>query len=612
MKKQMVIAFALAAACCAFFACNGQRAAEQTAPPALQPTSAPVSDGTGYTPAPSPPPSEAPELSLEGNMSGVLYYNLDMFGVERDGIEFDDEEQEAVFDLFLMSTRFTVEYVSRTEKYAEVRFAYPFMQGIIFNACHDVLVSETTSDTAVLLDHIYDRLLIGMDNSAETTFRKLLRLRLEESDGKLRIIDGGEILDSFFEENFFEPYGQYFSPEAIGIYRAELPYRIDLVGSGDTLPGGVAEADAQEVTEENIGIFSSSINTIAEGADYECTEGFSLDIDGDGAGEIVWISSQYGLVIFRNEKVVAASRPDEWMANWERNAFGASDFGEYVPAELIIVDSDADDGRLEIIVRIRETSSSGAGGEYYVFGYDGGGGLTSKKLLDYGDGKQYTGLMCSGSCLAVETYVNIMGFRYMQINAVIDENLCLTGLDGGGIFSSHSIDTIVFDGYADRLVSDGLMNAYGESSAVLTMPLNCTRLSLDGSDPAAVTLPVGTVLTPISASNKLVLNGGGIADIRPIAWTEGSYPSAEDYAARCRSGVITFRAENGDIYSVDVEIVPSRSIDLSALNIGAVLAPGRYYYPESVYIGGIEQNTLFAPLDYNGYFSYWQRAMGIN
>ena len=612
MKKLLIIGFALVMMSCAFIACNREHAAEQPYITSAPSSQTPVWNEGDSVPSPRPTPAGTEELSLDGNMSGILYYNLDLFRVDRGSIGFDDEKQEVLFDLFLMSTKYSVESIDRAMGYMEVNFVHPFMPDMIFDACYDVLISETTSDTAVLLDHIYERLLIGMDNVSANTQCEAYRFPLTEKEGKLCVAEESYVMDRFFEENFFAPYIRYFNPETIEGYRAEYPYEIDLVGNKDTLLGGVMEADSLEVTEDNIEIFSSSINTVEGNGNYECTEGFSLDINGDGGKEVVWISSEYGLVIFRNEKAIAASRPDEWMRNWERSAYGTSEFGTYMPAELIIVDSDKADERIEIIVRIRDTGSSEAGGEYYVFSYDGNNSLASKKLLDYGDGKPYTGLMCTGSCLAVETYVNIMGFRYMQINAVIDEELGLTGLDGGGIFSSHTIETIIFNGYADRLANNGLTSAYSESSAVLTMPLSCTKLSLDESDPVTVTLPAGTVLTPISASNKLALSGGGLADTRPIVWTEGSYPSAEDYAARCRSGIITFRTENGDVYSVSVEIVPSRSIDLSALNIGAALATGRYYYPESVYIGGIEQNTLFAPLNYIGYFSYWQRMMQID
>lgn len=609
MKKLLIIGFALVLMSCAFFACYREGTEEQPMITPELPSPTPVRDEEDLPP--SPVPTEKQELSFEGNASGILYYNLDIFGVDRLGMEFEDEKQEALFDIFTMSTTYTVNSIDAENGVMDVVFLYPSMPDVILEACRDVLASETTSDTAVLLDHIYDRLLIGMENAAANKSSEAYRFPVTVRGDKLCISEGSNAAESFFEARFFTPYSSYFNPEAVAEYRAEYPYEIDLVGDEALLLGGVIEADALEITEANIEIFSSPINTVAGNGNYECTEGFSLDINGDGGSEVLWISSEYGLVIFKDEKAIAASRPDDWLKNWERSAYGISEFGTYMPAELIIVDSDREDARLEIIVRIRETGSPEAGGEYYVFGYDGNNSLTSKKLLDYGDGKPYTGLMCTGSCLAVETYVNIMGFRYMQINAVIDGELGLTGLDGGGIFSSHTIETIIFNGYADRLANDGLTSAYSESSAVLAMPLSCTKLSLDEGEPEAVVLPAGTVLTPVSASNKLALSGGGLADIRPIAWTEGGYPSAEDYAARCRSGIITFRTENGDIYSVSVEIVPSRSIDLSGLNIGATLASGRYYYPESVYIGGIEQNTLFAPLNYSAYFGYWQRTMGI-
>ena len=183
MKKLLIIGFALVMMSCAFIACNREQAAEQPYITSAPSSQTPVWNEGDSVPSPRPTPAGTEELSLDGNMSGILYYNLDLFRVDRGSIGFDDEKQEVLFDLFLMSTKYSVESIDRAMGYMEVNFVHPFMPDMIFDACYDVLISETTSDTAVLLDHIYERLLIGMDNVSANTQCEAYRFPLTEKDG---------------------------------------------------------------------------------------------------------------------------------------------------------------------------------------------------------------------------------------------------------------------------------------------------------------------------------------------------------------------------------------------------------------------------------------------
>ena len=82
-----------------------------------------------------------------------------------------------------------------------------------------------------------------------------------------------------------------------------------------------------------------------------------------------------------------------------------------------------------------------------------------------------------------------------------------------------------------------------------------------------------------------------------------------------KTGEIVFRDQNGDVYVVRVEITSYPSIDLGYAYFSdksISFEHGQWMYPESIYIGGIEQNVLFGDLDYSAYVQYFRSFLGYD
>lgn len=540
----------------------------------------------------SPNPDDAADNPLDvlnGSKFGILYYNLVQFGVSESELERKSEEEEALLKLFLKCTNFSVTGIDIEKMKASVRFTYPALDSIIPNVLQQTSEKSNLNASGILsmaFAEINDILLQSPESvSADREFNII-----EDASGGYKF--GATTIGSgFIDTAFTIPYIRYMNEEYVSSISNTTPKALYGVSSVNEIQIPAAHPDAYIPSDNSILISECAIE-LADSPDTRSTKPITFDMDNDGIDETIWINSGYGLIIFEGETPRAVNMPQEWRSISESSE--SKDLFEYMhPIHLTVIDSDIDDGCIEIIVCMKSVRTDIVDGSYYVFSYKADEGLRSQKLMDFGQTHQSLGLAVKGNHLAIEVFVNIMGFRYMQLNAKLDpEALKFNYYSNGKLFFKHTVKTVSYTG----------IPIFTESKASLSVPLDCYTVDKTGAADKKITLPIGTVLTPVRASRELDL-GGLLLEQPVIIDNDSSYPTSEDYADRLRKGIIMFRDENGTAYMVDVEITAKPGIELADTNIGDRFMD-EAFYPESIYIGGIEQNILFKNLDYTGYLDY--------
>lgn len=543
-------------------------------------------------------PTEKPSNTLvNGNVSGLVYYSSNLFGLELD-TAFPELEAKAkaILQLYLQCAHYKIISIDETELIARVEMTTPDMEAFIKESIENQIRNNMGYTEDMLLSSVENMLSSCMDTT-DLVMTTAIELKLTPSgDGYDFTEDCG--MKEFISEHFIIPYQNYMCED----YVRELEEILGIVHSEEmTLPETVVKIKTSKPTKDSIFIAETGLSIITHENGKQSTEAYELDIDADGEKETVCITAAEGLVILRNGEVLAEYMPDSWLtvySSW--NPVDLSEFRDLKPEQLIFIDWNVNDDCVEMIVRMRNSRVQGIHGEYYVFRLDAENKLTANCIMSYGEDEPYLGLACKDNHLAIETFVNVMGFRYMQLNATLTDDLELRFYTNGELFYKHTID----------IITDTGIEPFPEQKAVLAVPLICYPFKEGGVEWNAVTLPAGTVLTPVRASCSLNLDGGGLGYAAPI---RGNFDS--DYVPHQRRGEIVFRDQNGDVYVVRVEITSYPSIDLgdayfSDKSIG--FEHGQWMYPESIYIGGIEQNVLFGDLDYSAYVQYFRSFLGYD
>ncbi len=537
------------------------------------------------------------QMLVEGNNTGILYYNLNLFNIDSEELLDLNEQEQILMSLFLKCTLYSIQAVHEDDLTASVEISFPCMEQLMTEVITDTLRKQQLYDAEALKSIAIDELCtrLPFTNETKATTLELKILKDDYTNSYNFSPDCG--MEHFIRENFSSPYSELMNIEYISKQRADIPLQLDGITSINDIPSEITYLPAASAGNDSIFIAEHSMS-ITECNGRTFTNVFSIDLDYDGSDEIICISAEYGLIIFKNGLPYAISMPNAWRTQWGNTFDDISGFGDLTPIHIMIIDSNIDDHKVELIICTRNNEAGDYCGEYYAFSYDPEVGLIGRKLLEYGPTQPYLGISCKGNHLAIETLVNVMGFRYMQINAKLTEDLTLDYYSDGKLLYKHTIDTITHTG----------MPSYTESKAVLAVELECYKLDESGFEEKRVKLPAGSVLTPVRATISLSLDGGGIGYARPIRPLEipadAAYPTAEDYAKHQRTGKIMFRDEYGVAYMVDVEITAHPSIDLHETNLKGQFESGTCFYPESIYIGGIEQNVLFKNLDYSAYLEY--------
>lgn len=545
-----------------------------------------------HDPEASPNPDDAtnnPLDALNGSKFGILYYNLVQFGVSESELERSSEEEEALLKLFLKCTNFSVTGIDTEKMKASVRFTYPALDSII-----PYVLQQTSENVKLDVSNILSMASAEINNvllqSPESVSTDREFDIIEDASGGYKF--GATTIGSgFIDAVFTIPYMRYMNEAYVSSISDTTPKALYGVSSVNEIQSPASHPDTYVPNDNSILISECTIE-LSDDVGTHFTKPITLDMDNDGIDETIWINSGYGLIIFEGETPNAVHMPQEWRSICESSE--GKELFEYMrPIHLTVIDSDIHDGCIEIIVCMKSVRTDIVNGSYYVFSYKTNEGLRSQKLLDFGQTHQSMGLAVKGNHLAIEVFVNIMGFRYMQLNAKLDpEALKFNYYSNGKLFFKHTVKTVSYTG----------IPIFAESKALLAVPLDCYTVDDTGAADKRVTLPIGTVLTPVRASRELDL-GGLLLEQPVIIDNDSSYPTSEDYADRLRKGIIMFRDETGTEYMVDVEITAKPGIELTDTNVGNHFI-NEAFYPESIYIGGIEQNILFKNLDYTGYLGY--------
>lgn len=527
--------------------------------------------------------------ALNGSKFGILYYNLTQFGLSERALERSSEDEEALLKLFLKCTNFSVTGIDTETMKASVRFTYPALDSII-----PCVLQQASENSHLDASNILRMALVEINNfllqGPECVFTDREFNIVEDTLGGYKF--GATTIGSgFIDTVFTTPYIRYMNEDYVSSISNTTPKALYGVSSVNEIQIPAAHPDAYVPNDNDI-LISECIIELSDDPDSHFTKPITFDMDNDGIDETIWINSEYGLIIFEGETPRAVNMPQEWRSICE-SSDGKKLFEHMQPIHLTVIDSDVHDGCIEIIVCMKSVRTDIVDGSFYVFSYEADEGLRSQKLMDFGQTHQSIGLAVKGNHLAIEVFVNIMGFRYMQLNAKLDpEALKLNYYSNGKLFFKHTVKTASYTG----------IPVFKESKALLAVPLDCYTVDDTGSADKKVTLPIGTLLTPVRASRELDL--GGLLLEQPVIINNNSfYPTSDDYADRLRKGIIMFRDEKGTAYMVDVEITAKPGIELTDTNIGSCFRD-EVFYPESIYIGGIEQNILFSNLDYTGYLDY--------
>lgn len=540
--------------------------------------------------SPNPEDATGNQLdALNGSKFGILYYNLVQFGVSESELERSSEEEENLLKLFLKCTNFSVTGIDIEKMKASVRFTYPDLDSII-----PYVLQQTSENFNLDASNILSMASVEINNILLQNSESVSTDRefdiVEDALGSYKF--GATTIGSGFIDTVFTiPYIRYMNEEYVSSISNATPKALYGVSSVNEIQIPATHPDTYVPNDNSILISECAIE-LSDSPDTRSTKPITLDMDNDGIDETIWINSGYGLIIFDGETPRAVNMPQEWRSISESSE--SKDLFEYMhPIHLTVIDSNIDDGCIEIIVCMKSVRTDIVDGSYYVFSYKADEGLRSQKLMDFGQTHQSMGLAVKGNHLAIEVFVNIMGFRYMQLNAKLNpEDLKFIYYSNGKLFFKHTIKTVSYTG----------IPVFTESKALLAVPLDCYTVDDTGAADKKITLPIGTMLTPVRASRELDL-GGLLLEKPVIINNNSSYPTADDYTDRLRKGIIMFRDENGTAYMVDVEITAKPGIELTDTNIGDRFMD-EAFYPESIYIGGIEQNILFKNLDYTGYLDY--------
>lgn len=527
--------------------------------------------------------------SLNGAEFGILYYNLIQFGMSESDLTRSNEEEEALLKLFLKCTNFSVTDINTNEMKATVQFTYPALDSIIPSVLQQTS-KNSHLDTLSILSIAFEEINNTLLQSPKFTSTDREFNIVEDASGGYKF--GATTIGSGFIDTVFTiPYLRYMNEEYVSSIIDTSPEKLYGVSSVHEIPCTALHPDTH-IPDDNSILITECAIALPNSSNTHFTKPITFDMDNDGVDETIWINSQYGLIIFEGETPRAVIMPSEWR-NVCESPDGKDLFEHMLPTYLAVIDSNIQDGCIEIIVCMKSAHSDIVDGSYYVFSYNADNLLHSKKLMDFGQARRNLGLAVKGNHLAIEVFVNIMGFRYMQLNAKLDPvELKLDLYTDGKLFYKHTIKPITHTG----------MPFFIENKAILAVPLDCYTVDSTGTADQKVTLPIGTVLTPVRASCELDL-GGLLLEQPVIIGNNSSYPTSEDYADRLRKGIIMFRDENGTAYMVNVEITANPGIELINTNVGEYFID-KAFYPESIYIGGIEQNILFKDLNYLPYFDY--------
>lgn len=535
---------------------------------------------------------------LKGAKSGVLYYNLNQFGISIEMLEREDSMEESLLALYLKCSNFSVTGIDTENLTASITITSPALDSLIISI-FDEISKESNKSPATLLDSALNML---SDIMPQETFRINTSYELKiipDGEDKYRFNDSS-LYSDFIDVFFTRMYSHYVNEEYLLSINPSSSYSQYGIANTAEIENQIIDLKVSSADKTHIFIAEHSID-VAHNYDKHSTEAFRLDLNSDGSDEVIWIDSEYGLIIFEEDEPCAVNMPDEWRRRINESVNNSDFFDIMLPIHLMVIDSDIHDNCIEIIVCMKNAQSAIVEGEYYVFTYEQDKGLRSKNLLAFGQAQPYLGMTCKGNHLAIETLVNIMGFRYMQLNARLNpKTLELDYYTNAELFFKHTIQPIAHTG----------IPAFTQSNAVLATALECYYVDDTGNPTEKVCLAAGTTLTPVRASCALSLTSGGLSYDSPIFVSEydhdNVYPSEEDYIKRFRKGKIMFRDDIGDAYMVEVEITPNPAIKLCETNVGENFRDN-FYYPESIYIGGIEQNVLFENLNYTAYFEYLTR-----
>lgn len=582
-KKHLIImAMALAIAVCMLVACS-------TSPQSG--TSSPALSDDNYSFETDPLPTES-SISWSGETGGLVYYNSKILGLDFSSMTARlDDLSAALFTLYLQSTHYVVKDIDKDNLTALVLLTVPDLEAEV-NELFSTMSSSGALTSWGFVSAVKEQLasLISFSN-----FK-----RIPDATLPITVENGGYVIpkDSGLSDLLFDTFIEVYETCLSEEYVIELMNESGILFSSvEAIRSDATILDSYVPTEDNIIIAQSSLETCKDRTIGEYTNPFLIDMDNDSEDELIFVSAQTGLVILKENGDQYSFMFDEWLDSFtEQTDEYPCTFNSLEPLELTIIDSDIDDGRIEIILKMSSVfHNDGEYGKYYIFGFDPSLGLTGKELIEYGPLSMFTSIGVRGNHLCLETLVNIMGFRYMQINAHITEDLELSLYSNGNLFFRYTI-------FWQSSISE---TQYKQSKAVLAVPLTCNRVTSEGTPGESVTLPVGTELIPVRASRVLNPDGGGLAYASPVGSGERS-----ETIPSLRVGEIVFQDNKYNLYIVRAEITSFPAVDLANVyysdwNDTEQIKSGTLFYPESIYIGGIEQNVLFENIDYSAYAQYF-------
>ncbi len=582
-KKHLIIkVLALVIAVCTLFACS-------TSPQSGTLSPDPSDDNYSFETDPLPTDSN---ISWSGEKGGLIYYNSKILGLDFSSLMARLDELSAdLFTLYLQSTHYIIKEIDEENLTALVLLTVPDLEAEVIEL-FSAMSSSGALTTWGFVSAVKEQLASLISFSNFTRIPDVTLPITVENEGYVISEDSG--LSDLLFDTFVEVYESCLSEE----YVTELMNESGILFSSvEAIRTEATILDSYIPTEDNIIIAQSSLETCAGGKIGDYTSPFLIDLDNDFEDELIFVSAQIGLVILKENGDQYSFMFDEWIdAFIEQTDEEPCEFGNLIPTELTIIDSDINDGRIEIILKMRSGFyTCGEYGKYYIFGFDPSSGLTGKELTEYGALNTFTSIGVRGNHLCLETLVNIMGFRYMQINAHINEDLELSLYSNGNLFFRYTI-------FWQAAVNE---KQYTQSKAVLAVPLTCNKVTSEGTPGEVVTLPVGTELIPVRASRVLNPDGGGLAYASPVGSGERS-----DTIPSLRVGEIVFQDNKYNLYIVRAEITSFPAVDLANVyysdwDDAEQIKSGTLFYPESIYIGGIEQNVLFENIDYSAYAQYF-------
>lgn len=582
-KKHLIVkALAIALAICMLTACSASPQGD---------TSSPDLTDDEFNFETSPLYTDSP-ISWNGEKGGLIYYNATILGLDFSSLiaRLDDLSAD-LFTLYLRSTHYIIKDIDEENLTTLILITVPDLEAEI-TEIFSTLSSSGALTSWGFVSKAKEQLasLISFSN-----FKRIpdITLPIAIENGSYVITKDSGLADLLFD-TFIEVYENCLSED----YVIELMNESGILfSSTENIWTDATILDAYVPTEDNIIMAQSSLTTCTSKTIGEYTQPFLIDLDNDSENELIFMSAQIGLVILKENGDQCSFMFDEWLdAFSEQVDEDPCTFGSLVPQEITIIDSDINDGRIEIMLKMRDMYHySDEHGTYYIFGFDPSSGLTGKALTEYGTLSTFTSIGVRGNHLCLETLVNIMGFRYMQINAHITEDLELSLYSNGNLFFRHTI-------FWQSAVNE---TQYTQSKAVLAVPLTCNKVTSKGTPGESVTLPVGTELIPVRASRVLNPDGGGLAYASPV-----NSGVKSDTIPSLRVGEIVFQDNKYNLYIVRAEITSYPAVDLANVyysdwDVDTHIKPGTLFYPESIYIGGIEQNVLFENIDYSTYAQYF-------